>query len=60
MSRVPADDSKFALGLLALGVCQALDNSAAATRREERKLSGCTVGSFLAPVLIVAARLYFR
>ena|SRR5450432_627661 len=37
-----------------------LDNSADATRREERKLFGYTVGSFLAPVLIVAARLYFR
>jgi hypothetical protein len=32
----------------------------AATNREERKLLGYTVGSFLAPVLIVLARLYFR
>jgi hypothetical protein len=35
-------------------------STAASTSREERKLFGYTVGSFLAPVLIVVARLYFR
>ena len=39
---------------------QALDDDLDATRREERKLFGYTVGSFLAPVLIVAARFYFH
>ncbi|MET0791484.1 MAG: hypothetical protein ABW061_08175 [Polyangiaceae bacterium] len=34
--------------------------SAAATRREERKLLGYTVVSFLAPVLIVVARLWLH
>ena len=36
------------------------DRDAAATRREERRLFGYTVGSFLAPVLIVMARLYLH
>ena len=31
-----------------------------ATHREERKLLGYTVGSFLAPIAIVAARLYWH
>jgi hypothetical protein len=41
-------------------LAQALDDDLDATRREERKLFGYTVGSFLAPVLIVAARFYFH
>lgn len=36
------------------------DRDPEATRREERMLFGYTVGSFLAPVLIVVARLYFH
>ena len=39
---------------------QQFDDDGDAVRREERKLFGYTVGSFLAPVLIVVARLYFR
>jgi hypothetical protein len=35
-------------------------SSRAATSRAERQLFGYTVGSFLAPVVIVVARLYFR
>jgi hypothetical protein len=38
-----------------------LDNaSGVATRREERRLFGYTLLSFLAPVLIVVLRLYWR
>jgi hypothetical protein len=35
-------------------------SSPASTSQDERKLLGYTVGSFLAPVLILVARLYFR
>jgi hypothetical protein len=36
------------------------DGSQTATRQDERTLFGYTLGSFLAPVLIVVARLYLR